>query len=182
LGGPEPSRENIWITAINGGRRAAQHFDAVSHVEVQRGRLALAIRGAGRDPVAEQLDATDAEGRAGAIATRRYLQVLGVVLAVLHHQARYAVERFRQVDAQLAIGNLPAFYGVDGVGQVEARVGGVGAGDHHRFQQIEGGDRFGLGQWAQAGQQDDQGLAAKRGELHAASCFLEEGSARRRSR
>ena len=54
------------VAAVQGGRRAAQHFNALGGVEVEGGSLALTVRGAGRDAVCNQLDATYAECRAGA--------------------------------------------------------------------------------------------------------------------
>ena len=50
------------VAAIQGGGRPAQHFDAFGGVEVEGRRLALAIRGAGRNAVGQQLDAAYAEG------------------------------------------------------------------------------------------------------------------------
>jgi len=56
------------VAAVQGGGRSAQHFDAFGGVEVECGRLALAIRGAGGDAVGDQLDAAYAKGRPGAKA------------------------------------------------------------------------------------------------------------------
>ena len=49
------------VAAIQRRRRAAQHFDALGRVEVERRGLALAIRGTGGDAVGDQLDAAHAE-------------------------------------------------------------------------------------------------------------------------
>src|SRR5450830_946922 len=56
------------IAAIQGGCRAAQDFDALGGIEIERGRLALAVRGAGGDAVGNQLDAAYAKRRARAEA------------------------------------------------------------------------------------------------------------------
>jgi len=82
------------IAAVQGGCRAAQHFDTLGGVEVERRRLPLAVRGARRDAIGNQFDATHAKCRAGAKAAGRDLQVLGVVLTVLHHQSGYAGQHF----------------------------------------------------------------------------------------
>ena len=111
------------VAAIQGGGRAAQYFDALGGVEVERGRLALAVRGAGGDAVGNQLDTAYAKGRTGAEATGGNLQVLRIVLAVLHHQAWHAGQRFGGVDAELTIADLFAADAVDRVGQVEGRAG-----------------------------------------------------------
>ena len=77
------------VAAVQGGRRATQHFNALGGIEVEGGGLPLTVGSAGRDTVCNQLDATHAECRARAKATGGNLQVLGVVLTVLHHQPRH---------------------------------------------------------------------------------------------
>ncbi len=56
------------IAAVQGGCRAAQDFDAFGGIEVEGGRLALTVRGAGGDAVSNQLDAAYTKRRAGAEA------------------------------------------------------------------------------------------------------------------
>ena len=56
------------VAAVQGRCRAAQHFDAFGGVEVERGGLALAVWGAGRDAVGDEFEAAHAERRTGAKA------------------------------------------------------------------------------------------------------------------
>lgn len=78
------------------------HLDALGGVEVEGGRLALAVRVGGRDAVGDELDAAHAEGRARAEAAHRDLQVLGIVLDGSDHQAGHAGERLGGVHAEVA--------------------------------------------------------------------------------
>ena len=68
--------------------------------------LALAVRQRGRDAVDVEPHAAHAEGRARAEAADRHLQVLRVVLAVLHLQARHGAQALGQVDLQPAVAQL----------------------------------------------------------------------------
>ncbi|MCY1408896.1 hypothetical protein D9M71_242280 [compost metagenome] len=122
------------VAAVERRGRTAQHLEALGDVEVEGRRLALAIRRAGRDAIHQQLDAAHAEGRARAEASGGNLQVLGVVLAVLHHQPGHAGQGFRGVDAQLTLGDLPAVDAVHRGRLVEAAAQAVAAGDHHRIE------------------------------------------------
>ena len=78
--------------AIKLGHGAAQHFDVVGGGQTDGGALALAVRRGGGDAVNQQADTANAEGRAGAKAANRKLQILGIVLPVQNGQARHAVE------------------------------------------------------------------------------------------
>ncbi len=122
------------VAAVDRRGRPAQYLDALGDVEVEGRGLALAIRRTGRDAVGEQLQPADTEGRAGAVAARGDLQVLSVVLAVLHHQARYPRQDFGEVDAELAVGDLPTLDAIHRERQVEGVAGVVAAGHHHGFE------------------------------------------------
>jgi len=124
------------VVAVDGGKWSAQHFDALGRIEVEGGGLALAIGHAGRNAIADQFDAAHAEGRAGAEAARRDLQVLRVVLAVLRNQARYGGQRFRRVDADLAILDAGAVDDVDRGRHFLAGVGDAAAADDHRIHEL----------------------------------------------
>ncbi len=90
------------VAAVDAGERAAQHLDALQAVQIEGRRLALAVGVGQRHAIGQQLDTANAEGRAGAEATRGHLQILRVVLPVLHHQAGHAAERLGQIDPRLA--------------------------------------------------------------------------------
>ena len=122
------------VTAIQGCRRAAQHFNALGGIEVEGCSLALAVGGAGRYAVGNQLDAAHPKRRAGTKATGRYLQVLGIVLTVLHHQPRYTGQHLGCIDAQLAILDLLLIDTVHRVRQVKTRAGAARAGDDTGIQ------------------------------------------------
>ncbi|MCY1353164.1 hypothetical protein D9M68_470360 [compost metagenome] len=130
------------VAAIGGGEGAAQHFHMVQHVEVEAGGLALAIRGAGRDAVAEQLDPAHTEGRAGTEAARGQLRLLGIVLAVLDGQPGHAGQLLGQVDARLR--PFDRVHPVHRERQVEGRCPVAAAADYQggRFH----GLRIGCGQ------------------------------------
>jgi hypothetical protein len=90
------------VVAVQGGERTAQDFDALGHVQVEGGGLALAVRHGRRDTVSNQTYTAHTEGRAGAEAARGDLQVLRIVLAVLDHDARHGDQGLRQVHPRLA--------------------------------------------------------------------------------
>ena len=142
------------VAAIQGGGRAAQDFDAVGGVEVEGGGLALAIRGAGGDAIGNQLDPAYAKRRTRAKTTGGNLQVLGIVLAVLHHQPRHAGQGFRGIDAQLAVADLLTADAVHRVGQVETAAGATRA-RHHTGVENQWGV-FGQGSLLQAQQAGEQ--------------------------
>ncbi|MNZ71102.1 hypothetical protein D3C78_894570 [compost metagenome] len=122
------------VAAVERCGRPAQYLETLGHVEVEGRRLPLAVRCARRNAIHQQLDATHTECRPRAEAARGNLQVLGVVLAVLHHQAGHPRQRFGGVDAQLPLGDLPAVDAIHRGGLVEAAAQAVAAGDHHRVQ------------------------------------------------
>ena len=84
--------------AVELGQRPAQHLDAAGRREGDARGLGLAIGHGGRDAVDDHAHAADAEGRAGAEAADRELQVLRVVLPVEDADARHAAQRLREVD------------------------------------------------------------------------------------
>jgi len=131
------------VAAVKGCGGAAQHFDTLGSVEVERGRLTLAIRSAGRDAIGDQLDAAYAKGRTGAKASGRNLQVLGVVLAVLHHQPWHAGQYLGRVNAQLAVADLLLADAVDRIRQVKALAGTARAGDDAGIEFQRFGQRWG---------------------------------------
>ena len=133
------------MVAIDGRKRSAQHFDALGRIEVEGSGLALAIGHAGRNAIADQFDTAHAEGRAGAEAARRDLQVLRVVLAVLHNQARHGSQRFRRIDADLTILDAGAVDHVDRGRHFLAGVGDAAAADDHRIHELPVGQISCLG-------------------------------------
>ncbi len=76
--------------AIERRERPAQHLDALCGAERERRRLPLPVGHRRRDAVRDQSYSPHAEGRARAEAARLDLQVLRIVLAVLHRDARHA--------------------------------------------------------------------------------------------
>ena len=82
--------------AVLQGQRPAQHLDAIERTQRKARRLALAIECGGRNAVDDQLDPADAEGRARTEAAALHLQVLSVVLAIEHGDARRPHQRPRQ--------------------------------------------------------------------------------------
>ena len=101
-GAREELDDTARVVTVHGGEGAAHHFDAFGGVEVEGGGLALAVRVAGGDAVGDQLDAAHAESGAGTEAAHRYLQVLGVVLAILDDQAGDAGQCLRGIHAEVA--------------------------------------------------------------------------------
>ena len=70
--------------AIKCGERAAQDLNAVRPNEIKKGGLTLPIGHGERNVVLKEAHAAHAEGSARAKATRRDLQILGVVVAILY--------------------------------------------------------------------------------------------------
>src|SRR5258705_136236 len=68
--------------------------------------VALAVGHRGRDAVGDEAHAAHAEGRARAEAARGDLQVLGVVLAVLHHEAGHAPQTLGEIHLRPALAQL----------------------------------------------------------------------------
>jgi hypothetical protein len=96
--------------------------------------------------------AAHAEGRAGAEATRRNLQVLRIVLTVLRDQSRHDGQRFGRIDV-----GLPAVerFGIDHVdrsGQIEAGVFAAGAADDDDARR-----RCRIGGYVERGQAKNEG-------------------------
>jgi len=108
--------------AVKSGERAAQHLDALRRAQVEVGRLPLPVGHARRNAVGNEADAAHAEGRAGAEAARGDLQVLGVVLPVLHHDARHAAQALREVHLRPALADLLAVEAVDRGRDFQARL------------------------------------------------------------
>ena len=117
--------------AVKAGERAAQHLDALCRAQVEVGRLRLPVGHACRNAVGDEADAAHAEGRAGAEAARGDLQVLGVVLPVLHHDARHAAEALREVHLRPAFADLVGVDPVDRCRNLQARLWLARRGDHH---------------------------------------------------
>src|SRR5206468_10054839 len=69
--------------------RSSHHLYPLGRAEIEVGGLPLAVGRRGGDPVSVEANAANAELRARPEPARRYLQVLGVVLAVLHDHAGY---------------------------------------------------------------------------------------------
>jgi hypothetical protein len=80
--------------------------------------------------VGDEADAAHAEGRARAEAARGDLQILGVVLAVLHHDAGHAPEALREVDLRPAGADLVGVEPVDRGRHLQARLRHARRGDH----------------------------------------------------
>jgi hypothetical protein len=167
------------VVAVHGGEGAAHHLDALGGVEVEGGRLALAVRVGGRDAVCDELDAAHAEGRARAETAHRDLQVLSVVLAVLDHQSGHAGERLGGIHAEVA-GLVGAHvHRIDRVGQVEALGGGGRAGDHDRIERhrLRGG-LLRAGKAGEAGQRAGNAEAEQGRELRRARAAGDGGDDR----
>ena len=111
------------VAAIQRRSGAAQYFDALGGVQVERCRLTLAIRGAGRNAIGNQFDTAYTKRRTRAKASGRNLQVLGIVLTVLHHQPRHSGQDFGRVNAQLAVADLRLVDAVNRVRQIKTRAG-----------------------------------------------------------
>lgn len=122
------------MVAVHGGEGAAHHFDAFGGVEVEGGGLALAVRVAGGDAVGDQLDAAHAESGAGTEAAHRYLQVLGVVLAILDDQAGDAGQCLRGIHAEVARLVGAHVDRIDREGQIETVGLDPATGDHDRIE------------------------------------------------
>ncbi len=118
--------------AVERGERPAQHLDALGGVQGESRRLPLAVGHGGRDAVGDQPDAAHAEGRAGAETARGDLQVLGVVLPVLHHDARHPAEAFREIDLGAALADFIAVDAVDRRRDLEAGLRHAGRRHHDR--------------------------------------------------
>ena len=115
--------------AVHHREGTAQYLDALRGAEVEMRHLALAVGKARRDAVGNQAQAPDAEGRTPAEAARGDLQILGVVLPVLHHDARHPAERFRQVDHRPGPPDILRLDTVDGGRHLHARPLHARAGD-----------------------------------------------------
>ena len=120
------------VAAIHTGEGAAQHFDVIEGIQVETRRLALAVGDTRRDPVAEQLDATDAKRRARPEAADRQLRLLREVVALPHAETGYALQCLRQVNARVALPHIAKVNPLDGKGlRVHRRLKTTPA-DHHR--------------------------------------------------
>jgi hypothetical protein len=115
--------------AVQRRERPAQHFDALGRAEIDVRELTLAVRQGGGDAIDVEAHATDAEGRSGAEAAHRNLDVLGVVLAVASEQARHPAEAFRQIDLQPGVADAGAVDPVDRRRHIERHHVGPRRGD-----------------------------------------------------
>jgi hypothetical protein len=75
--------------------------------------------------------AAHSESRVRAEPARRYLQVLGVVLAVLHDHAGYPRQALRQIDHGFALADRVGVDAVDRDRKVEAIALRARRGDHY---------------------------------------------------
>src|SRR5450830_69653 len=124
------------MVAVDGGKRSAQYFDAFGGIEIEGGGLALAIGHGGGDAVADQAYATHAKRGTGTEAARGNLQILRIVLAVLHYQPGYGGQRFRSVDANLAILDTGAIDHIDRCRHFAARMFDTATTDDHDVQYL----------------------------------------------
>ena len=93
---------------------------------------ALAVGHGRRNAVGNQANAAHAERRARAKASRRDLQVLRVVLAVLDDNARDAPEALGEIDLRPAFADLVGVEAVDRCGNIQARLRHARRRDHDR--------------------------------------------------
>ena len=100
----------------------AQHFDVIGRAEIELRELALPVGHGARNAIGVQPHAAHAEARARAEAAHGELQILRVVLAALHGDARHLVERLGQVDLQLTLADLLRIDAVDRDRQIKARL------------------------------------------------------------
>ncbi len=116
---------------VQGREGAAQHLNGVDAADIDIGRLPLAVGHGRRNAVHIDAQPAHAVGGAGAKAANRQLQILGIVLPVLHLQARHGAQRFRKVDARRGLAHLIPIDHADGGGGIQFRNGGWRSGHHH---------------------------------------------------
>ena len=112
---------------------AAQHFHALSRRQRETRYLPGTIGRARRNAIDQHFDATYAKAGARAISTRRNLQILRVVAAVLHVDTGNASECFGKIDLQLTGAQRVAIDDVDRRRNVEWVGGGASRGDNDGF-------------------------------------------------
>ena len=138
--------------AVQRRERAAQHFHALRAGEVEVRDLALAVGTGGGNAVGVQAHAAHAEAGARAEAARADLQVLCIVVAQVHHQARHARHGFGQVDHRPGAAQLGPVHHAHGVRCVEETLLGAAADDDDGFLGVRGGLGLGRGRQRQGGQ------------------------------
>ena len=120
--------------AVEHREGSAQDLDAPGGPEVDVRDLRLPVRQRRRDAVDDHPQPAHAEGRAGAEAADRDLQVLRVVLPVVGHDTGQCGQGFGEVHLQLAVAEALQGHRIQRCRDVERVACGAGRGHHHDFR------------------------------------------------